>query len=120
MTEPTITFKHTNTDVDYTLQQLFSKKFAGLQKYFKAKEVLCEVEFRKEAPHKNGDVHVVEVNLTHDGTLYRAEAIRSSFEQSIDQVGNELDTEIRRSRNKRSNLFIKGARRAKEMMQFGR
>ena len=120
MTEPTITFKHTNTSVDHVLQELFTKKFSGLQKYFKVPEVLCEVEFRKEAPHNHGDIHVTEVNISYDGILYRAEATRASFEQSIDEVVNELDTEIRRSKNKRTNLFIKGARRAKEMMRFGR
>lgn len=120
MTEPTITFKFTNTTVDYIHQELITKKLATLQKYFTAGEVLHEVEFKKEAPHSNGPIHVIEVNLSHEGALYRAKTAQESFEKAIDVVRNELDAEIRRTRNKRNNLFMKGARRLKEMVRFPR
>lgn len=120
MTEPTITFKFTNTAVDYTLQELITKKLTTLQKYFADIHGLYEIEFRKDAPRIHGPVHVVEVNLSYNGAFYRAKATEESFERAIDVVRNELDAEIRRLHKKRNNLFLKGARRLKEMMRFPR
>jgi ribosomal subunit interface protein len=119
MTTPNISFKHTDTDVDYTLQNLLTHKLDSLHKYLE-EPTLIEVEFRKEAPKNNGNVYVVEVNCTVKGDLYRAVATKESFEKSIDAVRNELDKELRRARKKRNNLFLKGARRVKEMIRFGK
>jgi len=119
MTTPNITFKHTNTDVDYELQSIVTQKVSALQKYFE-EPTLIEVEFRKEAPKKSGEVFVVEINCTVKGELYRATATKESFEKAVDAVRNELDKELRRARKKRNNLFLKGARRIKEMVRWGR
>lgn len=118
MTTPNITFKHTNTDVDYELQSILTQKITALQKYFE-EPTLVEVEFRKEAPRNNGDIYVVEVNCAVKGELYRAVAKSDAFEKSIDQARNELDTELRRDKKKKDSMFRKGARRIKEMMRWG-
>jgi ribosomal subunit interface protein len=118
MTTPNITFKHTDTEVDYDLQSVLTQKITTLEKYFE-EPTLVEVEFRKEAPKNNGDVYVVEVNCAVKGELYRAVATSESFEKSIDKVRSELDKELRRAKTKRGSLFRKGARRIKEMMRWG-
>lgn len=118
MTTPNITFKHTNTDVDYELQSILTQKITALEKYFE-EPTLLEVEFRKEAPRNNGDIYVVEVNCTVKGELYRAVATSDAFEKSIDEARNELDTELRRDKKKKDSMFRKGARRIKEMMRWG-
>lgn len=119
MTTPNISFKYTDAEVNYELQNLLTHKLEALYKYFE-EPTLIEVEFRREAPKNNGDVFVVEVNCTVKGELYRATATKESFEKAIDAVRNDLDKELRRARKKRNNLFIKGARRIKEMMRWGR
>jgi ribosomal subunit interface protein len=119
MTIPNITFKHTDTDVDYNLQQVLTNKLEPLQKYFE-EPTLIEVEFRKEAPKSSGAVFVTEINCTIKGTLYRAVATDDSFEKGIDQARNELDKELRRAHKKRNSLFKKGARRIKEMVRWGK
>lgn len=119
MTTPNISFKHTNTEVDYSLQQVLTHKLAALAKYYE-EPTLIEVEFRKEAPRNNGNIFVVEVNCSVKGELYRAVAVKDSFEKGIDAARNELDKELRRARKKRNNLFLKGARRVKEMVRWGK
>lgn len=119
MTTPNITFKHTNTDVDYELQTVLTQKITALEKYFE-EPTLIEVEFRKEAPKNSGDVFVTEINCTVKGELYRAVATNDSFEKSIDEARDELDKELRRDKKKKDSMFRKGARRIKEIMRFGR
>lgn len=118
MTTPNITFKHTNTDIDYELQSILTQKITALEKYFE-EPTLVEVEFRKEAPKNNGEVFVVELNCSVKGELYRAVAKSEGFEKSIDKVRNELDKELRRAKKKRGSMFRKGARRIKDMMRWG-
>lgn len=119
MVTPNISFKHTDTDVDYNLQQILINKLEPLQKYYEEPTII-EVEFRKEAPKNSGEVYVVEINCTVKGNLYRAVATEESFEKGIDKARNELDKEMRRAKKKRGSLFRKGARRIKEMMKWGR
>lgn len=118
MTEPTITFKHTNIGVDYELQELFTRKLLSLRKYFVSDEVLCEVEFRKETLKTSNDSCVVEANLSDDGQLFRVKASGINFEKAVDEARDELDKKVRRSKRKRNNLFLKGARQIKNLMTF--
>lgn len=118
MITPNISFKHTDTEVDYNLQDVMTRKLESLEKYFE-EPTLIEVEFRKEAPKNSGDVFVTEINCTVKGALFRATATKASFEQSIDSVRNELDKELRRAHKKRNSLFRKGARRIKNIMRWG-
>jgi ribosomal subunit interface protein len=118
MVTPNITFKHTDTEVDYNLQQILSSKLEALYKYLEEPS-LIEVEFRKEAPKNKGNVYVVEINCTVKGTLHRAVAVEGSFEKAIDKSRNELDKELRRSHKKRNSLFKKGARHIKSMIRWG-
>ena len=120
MAFPTISFKNTNTKVDYKLQDLLTQKFTSLEKMVGDEtDVRCEVEFEKEAPHRHGDIFRVEANLWLKGTLHRAEASCANFEKAIDEVRDELDKELRRSSKKRTNNFLKGARKIKDMMKSG-
>lgn len=112
-----ITFKHTNVEPNRILQNLTEEKLRSLNKYFsRAREVKCEVEFEKIAPHQNGTIYRAEANLWRAGTLFRAEATKESFEQAIDEVKQELDKELRRSLNRRQTRIRSGARQFKEQL----
>lgn len=115
-----ITFKHTGTDVRPHLQDLVSEKLQTLERFLGGKEdVICEVEFAKVAPKRNGSIYRVEVNITSGGQLHRAEATEETFERAIDEVRSELESELQRARTKRQSLWRKGARKMKDMMRFG-
>lgn len=118
MSFPTIVFKFTHTPVVYQLEDLVTQKFQSLERYVGGKtDVRCEVEFVKVAPHQNGAIYQVEVNLWVDGVMYRAEAVEESFDKAIDAVRSELDTELGRARTKRMSLFRRGARKMKALMR---
>jgi ribosomal subunit interface protein len=118
MSFPLITFKHTNTGVDYKLQALIAQKFSSLERYISDNtDARCDVELVKAAPHHHGPVYRVEVNLWFAGFMYRAEATEENFEKAVDSVRSELDRELSRARTRRLSLFRRGARRFKMMMQ---
>ncbi len=119
MSFPNIAFKHSHTEVNYKLQDLITAKLATLERYIQGKgDNRCEVEFSKIAPHQNGDIYQVEVNLTSDGVLYRASDVASTFEAAIDGVRSDLDSELKRARTRKLSLWRKGARKMKTMMRF--
>ncbi len=120
MAFPNITFKHSQTEVNYKLQNLITTKLATLERYIQDKgDNRCEVELSKIAPHQNGNIYQVEVNLTSDGVLYRAAEVASSFEAAIDGVRSDLDSELKRARTRKLSLWRKGARTIKDMMRRG-
>jgi ribosomal subunit interface protein len=99
-------------------EALIEAKYPSLRKYWSDDAtVLCEVEFQKVTSHKSGNVYQVEVNLTVDGALYRAEAVLDSFEKAIDEVRAELDKELRRAKKRGETLERKGGRTVKALLQ---
>lgn len=120
MSLPIINYKATNTELDQDLQNLLEAKLSSLEKFIQDEtDVKCDAEFEQVAPHNNGDIYRVEVNLWLKGTLYRADATCEQFEKAIDKVRDELDKELRRAHKKQHSLFKRGGRRLKTMMRFG-
>lgn len=118
MTFPTVTYKYNNVDGAEQLAGIVDKKVESLGKFIKDGVVAqCEVEFEKVAEQKHGKIHRVEANLTINGTLYRAEATEETFEKAIDEVRNELDKEIRRSKDKTGSLLKRAGRNIKELFR---
>jgi len=113
----TINYKFNNLPEAQELATLFEQKSPSFTKHLHdGLSVTCDVEFEKVAPHQNGAVHRVEVTLLVDGTLYRAEATEDSFEKAIDEVRQELSSELRRAKDKQATLEKQGARQLKEKM----
>jgi len=114
-------YKTNNLDIDEFLQALCEKKLQTLQKFFQEhQEVSADIEFHLEGASNAGKQYKIEVNLTIDGQLYRAEATEESFEQAIDEVRDELDKELRREKKKRTSLVRRGGRAFKNLLRFGK
>lgn len=121
MTFPTITFKHTNIEPDYTLQQLVTDKLASLSKYLGgARDVRAEVEFEKILAKDSATQCRIELNLRRSGTLVRAEAAAASFEKAVDVVKAHAEAELLRAHDKRVSVVRRGARVLKDLVRFGR
>lgn len=117
MTFPTINYKFNDLLEAQTLTELIEHKCEAFAKYLHDNDaVTCEVEFQKVAPQQNGQVHQVEVNLSINGSLYRAVATEESFEKAIDEVRDELDKELRKAKEKQETKDKQAGRAAKEQM----
>ena len=114
---PNINYKFNDLEEAKALTSLIEQKLTSVEKYLHDKQSgTCDIEFEKVAPHKNGQIHRVEINLLIEGTLFRAEATEESFEKAIDEVRGELDKEMRRAKEKQSTLVNQSGREAKEQM----
>jgi len=117
MTFPTITYKYNGIEDAKPLAIIMDQKLQSLEKYLKEdSSVICEVEFEKLTAQQSGRIYRAEVNLTIDGTLYRAEATEDSFEKAIDEVRDEVDKELRRAKDKQQTLDKQAGREMKERM----
>jgi ribosomal subunit interface protein len=116
-----VNYKTNKFEVDEVLQTLVERKLQTLEKFFKNyEEVAVDIEFQQEGASNAGKQYRVEVNLSLDGRLYRAEATEESFERAIDEVRDELDKELRRTSKKQTGLVRRGGRMIKDMLRFGR
>jgi len=116
-TFPTINFKFNDLHEAQALAEVVEQKCVAFEKYIRAGAALtCDVEFQKVAPQQNGVVYQVEINLSVDGTLFRAVATEESFERAIDVVRDELDRELRTAKEKQETKDKQAGREMKEQM----
>ncbi|MCA9365805.1 ribosome-associated translation inhibitor RaiA [Candidatus Kaiserbacteria bacterium] len=121
MAYTTINYKATNAEVDGSLKDILEKKIETLEKFVNdSEEVLCEVTFEKLASQQQGSIYTIDVNYSVNGNLFHAKATCDSFEQSIDEVRDQLDKELRRANKKQESLAKRGGRRLKNLLRFGR
>ncbi len=117
MTFPAINYKFNGIEEAKSLAPVIDQKFAPLEKYYKPDtKIVCDVEFEKIGSHHNGRIFRVEANLTIDGQLHRAEATEESFEKAIDEVRDELDKTLRRTKDKEHTLDKDAGRELKDML----
>jgi ribosomal subunit interface protein len=115
MTFPTISYKYNNTEGAEKLAALTDQKLQPLGKLIaEDANTNCEVEFERVGAGQQGKVHRVEANLRVDGTLHRAEAVEESFEVAIDEVRDELNKKLRRSKDKSQSLLRRAGQQVKE------
>ena len=116
-----INFKITNTEISDQLKDIAENKLTTLEKFVGEAPAVCDLESEKITNHhQSGSIYRAEVNLEINGKLYRAEATADSFEKAIDEVRSDLQNELHSKQGKRETLVMRGARRVKEMMRFGR
>lgn len=115
-----IHIKSTNFVMTPDIESLIKEKTASVEKFLDDAtdaEVLVEYEVERSTHHKKGDVFRAEANLTHKGSMLRAQSTKFDVRVAIDDVRNQLEKQIRRSKKKRSGLFSRGARAIKNMLR---
>ncbi len=120
MTFPMITYKYNSVEKADVLATLVDQKFDPLGKFIaEGANTVCEVEFEKVGTQQHGKIYRVEANLRIDGTLHRAEATEESFELAIDEVRDELNKKMRRSKSKSVSMLRRAGQKVKERFSRG-
>lgn len=100
------------------------EKLGVIEKYLgnvENKEVLAEVEVGRRLKGQNkGDVFRAEINLTHEGKMYRAVTKAGDIFSALDELKDEIGKEVKRSLNKKEDIFRRSARKLKEMLRMGK
>jgi ribosome-associated translation inhibitor RaiA len=113
-------YKFTDTEPDAVLRAYADTKVEAFGKLLSDEELegaVCDVEFRRDTHHQNGDVCYAEVTLEAGGDVFRASKAEPTFEKAIDKVKDDIVASLRADKGKHADHFLKGAREAKEMMQ---
>ncbi len=98
-----ITFK--NIAPDEPLKEFVYEKIGALEKYTGQESVEARVELGiPSTHHRSGKIYYAEVNLKLGGKLLRATCQHEDMRNSIVDVGNELQREIKKFKDKKRDL----------------
>ncbi|MBI4120780.1 MAG: ribosome-associated translation inhibitor RaiA [Parcubacteria group bacterium] len=98
-------------------------KIKMLEKYLahyagETQEMLFDVEVGKITDHhRKGLVFRAEINFSAGSVRLRSEAVQDDLYAAIDEAKDEMDRELRKTKNKSIDFVRRGARRLKEMLR---
>ena len=112
-----VNFNYNNHAEAQALTAITEQKLESLKKFISDdKSVVCDAEFDKVAANNKGSIFQFAVNLQIDGEMYRADAVEESFEAAVDEVRDELDKRLRRSKSKKDSLGKRAGRAMKRLI----
>jgi ribosomal subunit interface protein len=112
-----INFNYNNHAEAQSLTDTTEQKLSSLKKFIADDApIICDAEFDKVAANRKGAIFHFSVNLQVDGTMYRADATEESFEAAVDEVRDELDKKLRRTKSKKDSLGKKAGRAMKNLI----
>lgn len=111
--------KLTNIEMTSEIEEYLGRRVASLEKFVEGKDgVLCEVELGHRVAHKHAtDAHYAEFNLSVQGKLFRATGEHEWLHTAIDEAGDDLERQLKKSRKKERTLFRKGSARIKNLLK---
>lgn len=107
-------------DIELTpaIREYVNMKVGKLEKYSKNK-VLFQVSVeigRTTNHHHKGQVFRAELQMQVPGGLLRAESVKDDLRAAIDEAKDELERELKKTKEKRSGFIKKGGRLFKAIM----
>ena len=109
-----IIFKKKDFEITPSVESYVQKKMETLEKFFKSfgeDKRIIEVELgRATVRQKSGDIFRAEINLNLGGKAFRAESEQSDLLAAIDETRDDLEQEIKKFKEKKETIFIRGAR----------
>jgi len=109
-----IIFKKKDFEITSGVQDYVQKKIETLEKFFKSfgeEKIVIEVELgRVTTKQKSGDIFRAEINLNLGGKMFRAESEQADIFSAIDEMRDDLEQEIKKFKDKKETIFIRGAR----------
>jgi len=109
-----IIFKEKDFEITPSIESYDEKKMETLEKFFKSfgeEKRIIEVELGKSTgKQKSGNIFRAEINITLEGKTFRAESEQTDIFSAIDEMRDDLEQEIKKFKNKKDTIFIRGAR----------
>jgi len=109
-----IIFKEKDFEITPSIESYVEKKMETLEKFFKSfgeEKRIIEVELGKSTgKQKSGNIFRAEINITLEGKTFRAESEQTDIFSAIDEMRDDLEQEIKKFKNKKDTIFIRGAR----------
>lgn len=113
-----IIFKKKDFEITPSIQDYVQKKMETLEKFLKSfgeEKMIADVELGKSTGRqKSGEIFRAEINLNLGGKMFRAESEQEDLLAAIDEVRDDLEQEIKKFKEKKETVFIRGARSLKK------
>jgi len=113
-----IIFKKKDFEITPSIQDYVQKKMETLERFLKSfgdEKMIAEVELGKSTGRqKSGEIFRAEINLNLGGKMFRAESEQDDLLAAIDEVRDDLEQEIKKFKEKKETIFIRGARSLKK------
>lgn len=118
-----ITIKATKYQLNPKTEAIIEEKLAAPLRLMgtKGDNALLDIEVEEAPPEGRSSTPIrLVANLSIDGRVFHAEAVKPSAESAADRVRSELEAEIRRSHGRAKKLIRRGGVALKQMLRFGR
>jgi len=116
-----INIKATNVELTDTIRDYLDKKMVSVEKIINSPqtEPIVNIEIGKttNAKRSGSDLYKAEITMEIAGKLYRYSAEEAELYAAIDKMKDEIVREIRKDKEKRRDIFIRGARRIKDIIR---
>lgn len=113
-----------NLELTEAISDYLAKKLEHIEKFVEKEiEALAKVEVGKTSNHHHkGDIFKAEINLSIGKKNFHAKAETSDLYAAIDQVKDEIVSEVTKSKRKSLHLLRRGHLKIKNMIKgiFGR
>ena len=116
-----ITIKTTKHEFTPEYEALIEKKLTAPLRLLgeEGDTALLEIEIDQAPPEgRSSEPYRLVANLSVNGKVFHAEAVKPSPEIAADTVRRELEAEIRHSRGRARRLFKRGSSALKQMLRF--
>jgi ribosomal subunit interface protein len=113
-----INTKATQISLSPDIKDYLDKKLEMVSRFVNDMEAFCEVEIgRTTKHHAGGDIFRAEINLTIKGKDFRAVSEKESLHAAIDEVKDEILSEIKHFKTKKTALVRRGGAAVKAMLK---
>lgn len=117
-----INIKSRDLQITPAIEDYLYKKLETLRRFFgdmnqdliSGEAELC----RTTRHHQSGVIFRAEVNLEINGKMFRVESEKDDLYAAIDEVRDDLEREIKKFKEKKDTVFIRGARSIKKAFRI--
>lgn len=115
-----IHIKTTNLTLTPDIESYLDKKMESIEKIIDPNDtsIYCQVELAKTTNHhKSGEIYRAEINLRKGGEQFRAVSEQDSLTAAIDEVKDELVSELKTHRSKEMTMVRRGGAAVKNLIK---
>ena len=115
-----INIKAKDMELTPAIESYLADKLTQVEKFVQDRDdgALADVEVGKTTRHhRSGDVFLAEINLQDRGKLLRASVTREDLYGAIDEMKDEIISQIKSHQDRRLDLVKKGGRLFKQIFR---
>ena len=115
-----IVTKATNFEITEALKDYVEKRMAHVKRLMTENQdsvAIIDVELSKSKHHKHGDIFRAEVNFSIAGRSYRAVSEKDNIYAAIDEIKDQLGSEVSSDKKKHIKMLRRGGAKVKNMIK---